>query len=395
MSQTKVLLTLIVILIVASVFGFIVFQQYSQQNTNTNTNTDEIVIDNRMLSEGTVELLPIEDIRNLIDRGEYNEVVYQGSLLVSFGDLSEKEVSEVIYLITDITSNEEGNPDVFVSEESVEELYVALYSIAENINFEAEFRAKAYAEMNRIFQSTGFNASLAIRAFDRFDEGSFIAQYREDEDLSSDESIIYTVMYDLNEEAERLSPDRFNKSWQVWNIANGMAEFPAPTELESAFLEYVENELIELEETQFTNIDSVYQQLWIDQALLTAQVRLSKEYPNDFAINTIEIDTSFNELLQRAQSIEPQDEIARNIEFIIRIAYADFLFDRENTRDKAQTILAPLLLKDTIDAPGVLNWIVTYDPSVESDHLLDRLFEISLESEELESMLKRLGWKYE
>jgi hypothetical protein len=340
------------------------------------------------------QIVTIEVVEQYEQEGNFDMAVTESIALLSSGEFDEADTRRIMKIATDLVSDESSELIVPYTDTELVFLFIALYDVANNPAFSNELRASAYAEINRILQSTEFDMTLFKQALEQFDDGAFIRD-KMDVGQDPDIAIAYSGVYELNKEAEMLYPDRYNKAWQVWSVGNAMVESPTPAELEDDFIAYIKNELAELEGTEHLSIDSEFQRIWIDQALLVVEMRLAEMYPEEFSDTMETLGARFASLLSTTEELG-SDVAMRNVEYIVRIGYADFLYRQNAPNDEIDSVLRPLIEQDMINAPGVFKWITNYDPvNEDDDYLLERLYGLSLEHAELRSMLELLGWVYE
>lgn len=334
---------------------------------------------------------------DLIKAREYRSAYELGvKELMSLEQLEESEILEISNLLitAEIAAGVEGE---FGHQGNILMIYDRLFRFFRDEGRSDYFRAAAYAQTSRLFQQTGFDTSLFLEALKSAENGDLYTQYKEVEYLDTDEAIAYTALYDFNKTAEALYPDRFNVGWQAWTVGTSMLVNPPTSELEDEFISFMQKKLVEAAGHEYRTLDSQYQQIWLDEELVSLEWRLGDAYPGKFkARSTSELEEGFRSLLDRVTAMSPKTLSTYTGEYLVRIAYANFLFRNDGTSEQIESILAPISSGEFAGyAPSTARWIESkrYEGD-DSDYLLKGLYELSLEYKTLKDQLIQFGWEY-
>ena len=348
------------------------------------------------------ESISTTDLRELIELAQYKTVVDEGLQVLNLSEPSTNiDEPTLLSVAKDVVLAAGRGQKVSGAERTSEEDFVATYSIlyklAKNDSYSNLFRSSIYAQMNKLFQYSSLNTEWLVEGVKRFDGGNTYALYENTEWIDTEYSIAYTALYKMNEEAENLYPDKFNRAWQSWIVGLSMIDSPPPPELEDQFINYMQNKLAQVRTSSHETIESVFQSVWIEQALLTVSVELAKQYPNELVIDKNQISVDFERLLNTLELNEVQGNELVELGFQVRLAYASFLLNSGAPTTQIDQIIQPFTGSTFVQrAPETAAWISSGQyKGVSAEYLLQDLYTISLQNETLRASLISLGWKYD
>jgi hypothetical protein len=234
-------------------------------------------------NDSTVNETPavIANIVDLAENREFTRAIDEAYALINSKELAEEDTITVVNeLVTIVLAAQ--NPDN-AGDTSVSTLYARLFELLADEEYSDLFRSHAVVVIDRVFWETDFNVDYFVNAFDMNGGFTFSEPYTDDKSTILDKyEIAYRVLYDLNEFANNLYPDKQLLGMQVWIVSTSVLSVEPPAELFDEFELYIEEGLVEYNNSQYTIPSTDFQRESLQMTIVSLKLHLAKQYPGRF-----------------------------------------------------------------------------------------------------------------